>query len=173
MVDLPAPFGPSSPKIVRMNQVLTDMLDHAVADRLGINRTDYRALDVIDQKGPIAAGGLARELRLSTGAVTTVVDRLERAGYARRVPDPGDRRRVLIEIAPGVREGAAQIYGTPDDVVDHFAEYTDDQLELLLRFQELGRGWLEERLERLATLPPQPPAAAAAKRPARRRPPPS
>ncbi len=156
---------------VRKNQALTDMLDHAVADRMGINRTDYGALDVIDQQGPIAAGDLARELRLSTGAVTTVVDRLEQAGYARRVRAANDRRRVLIETTPGLRETAAEMYGTPDDAVDHFAGYTVEQLELLVRFQELGRSWLEERLERLATLPPPPPppGAGGATRPPRRR----
>src|SRR5438876_11951776 len=89
---------------VRANQVLTDLMDEEIARLMGINRTDFRALDVIDQRGQIGAGDLARELRMSTGAVTTVVDRLERAGYARRIPDPSDRRRVLIEVAPQVHE---------------------------------------------------------------------
>ncbi|HET6944684.1 MAG TPA: MarR family transcriptional regulator, partial [Gaiellaceae bacterium] len=70
--------------LIRRNQVLTQMLDEAAAAYLGINSTDARAVDVIDQHGRITAGELARELRLSTGAVTTLVDRLERAGLARR-----------------------------------------------------------------------------------------
>ena len=78
--------------LLRRNQVLTQMLDEAAADYLGINTTDGRALDVIDQAGGrVTAGELARELRLSTGAVTAILDRLEQAGYARRVPDPDDR----------------------------------------------------------------------------------
>jgi DNA-binding MarR family transcriptional regulator len=137
---------------VRRNQVLTDMLDEAVANLLGINRTDYRALDVIDQRSPISAGDLARELRMSTGAVTTLVDRLERAGYAHRRPDPSDRRRVLIEIAPTLREQAAQVYGSPEGHVDDYADYSDADLEVILRFQRFGHEWLEKRLEHVERL---------------------
>ena len=67
---------------------------------LGLNRTDTRCLDIIERLDGVSAGRLASEAGLSTGAVTTVLDRLERAGYARRVPDPGDRRRVLVELTP-------------------------------------------------------------------------
>ena len=98
--------------LLRRNQVLTQMLDEAAADYLGINTTDGRALDVIDQAGGrVTAGELARELRLSTGAVTAILDRLEQAGYARRVPDPDDRRRVLIEQTSKVQKAGSQIYG--------------------------------------------------------------
>src|SRR5919204_6500807 len=134
---------------VRANQVLTDMLDEGVAGLLGINRTDYRALDVIDQRGRISAGELARELRMSTGAVTTLVDRLERAGYARRVSDPDDRRRVLIEPAPHLKEGAVEIYGSPEELDDDYAGYSDADLEVILRFQHFGREWLQKRLAKL------------------------
>jgi DNA-binding MarR family transcriptional regulator len=133
--------------LVRANQVLTDMLDEAAADYLGINRTDARALDVIDQhEGRITAGGLARELRMSTGAVTTLVDRLERAGYARRVQDPEDRRRVFLEATPIVGKYAARIYGTPEAVIPAYDDYTEKDLEVVLRFQKFARDWLEERL---------------------------
>jgi DNA-binding MarR family transcriptional regulator len=138
--------------LIRRNQVLTDMLDEAAAAYLGINRTDARAVDVIDQHGRITAGDLARELRLSAGAVTTIVDRLERAGFARRVPDPGDRRRVLVETTPVVAETSARIYGTPQEVLADLPDYTDDEIEVLLRFQRLSQAWLEERLERVAAL---------------------
>src|SRR2546423_5231240 len=127
---------------IRANQVLTDMLDEAAAGLLGINRTDARALDVIDQKGQITAGELARELRMSTGAVTTLVDRLERARFARRLPDPDDRRRVLIEVTPVVQENAAKIYGTPEDVFAAYEDWTDEELQAVLRFQEFSRAGL-------------------------------
>jgi DNA-binding MarR family transcriptional regulator len=139
--------------LLRRNQVLTDMLDEAAAGYLGINRTDARAIDVIDQHGRIAAGDLARELRLSPGAVTTIVDRLERAGYARRVPDPDDRRRVLIETTPIIGEISARIYGTPEEGFAEVAnQYTDEESEVLLRFQQMSKAWLEGRLERVAKL---------------------
>jgi DNA-binding MarR family transcriptional regulator len=141
---------------LRANQVLTDLLDEAAADYLGINRTDARALDVIDQHGRVTAGDLARELRMSTGAVTTVVDRLERAGLARRVSDPDDRRRVLIEATQVVSETAERIYGGYEDAIRLYDDFSDDELELLLGFQRLGRAWLEERLARAAELAREP-----------------
>jgi DNA-binding MarR family transcriptional regulator len=141
---------------IRANQVLTDLLDEKAAEYLGINRTDARAVDVIDQHGRISAGELARELRMSTGAVTTLVDRLERAGYARRVPDPEDRRRVLIEVTPVVDENTQKIYGTIDEAVPLYDDYTDADLELLVRFHRMGRDWLEGRLARVDELASEP-----------------
>jgi len=139
--------------LLRRNQVLTQMLDEAAADYLGINTTDGRALDVIDQAGGrVTAGELARELRLSTGAVTAILDRLEQAGYARRVPDPDDRRRVLIEQTPKVQKAGSQIYGGPEDALAWADDFSDAELDVLLRFHEQGMAWLEDRLERIEKL---------------------
>jgi DNA-binding MarR family transcriptional regulator len=133
--------------LVRRNQVLTQMLDEAAALYLGINTTDGRAIDVIDQAGGrIAAGDLARELRLSTGAVTTIVDRLEKAGYARRVADPDDRRRVLIEVTTKVGRMSEEIYGAASEAIEWASGYTDDELDLLVRFEEQNSAWLERHL---------------------------
>jgi len=160
---------------IRRNQRLTDLLDEGAADLMGINRTDARAIDVIHQYGRITAGELAKELRVSTGAVTAVVDRLERAGYARRVDDADDRRRVLIEVTPVVVDGAKEIYGSWEDNIPLYEGYTDRDLEVILRFQQLGRRWLEGRLENVAALATRrqprsrPRGATGAKPPATRR----
>ncbi len=71
--------------------------DEAVADRLGLNPTDLRCLELVIAEPGITAGRLAERALLTTGAVTGVVDRLERAGFVRRRPDPADRRSVTIE----------------------------------------------------------------------------
>jgi DNA-binding MarR family transcriptional regulator len=138
--------------LLRRNQVLTQMLDEAAAEYLGINLTDARAIDVIDQHGRITAGELARELRLSTGAITTLVDRLERAGYARRVRDEEDRRRVLIEVTPIVHELSAKVYGTPEEALANAAHFSDEEADFLYRFQLMSKEWLEERLARIERL---------------------
>src|SRR5918992_5162163 len=90
---------------VRAYQTGVDNFDQAVADHLGINRTDGRCIDLIDQAGGMTAGELAKAAGLTTGAVTAVVDRLEAAGVARRVADPEDRRRVRIEATAKVWQG--------------------------------------------------------------------
>src|SRR5581483_10675652 len=136
-------------ELIRRNQVLTQRLDEAAARYLGVNMTDARAIDIIDQAGRITAGDLARELRLSTGAVTAIIDRLEAAGYAKRVSDPDDRRRVLVEATAKVQKLSSEIYGGPDDALTWAKGFDNAELEVLIRFQEQGRVWLEERLAKI------------------------
>jgi DNA-binding MarR family transcriptional regulator len=129
---------------VRSSQVATDALDQAVADHFGLNRTDARALDVLDQHdSPITAGELAQAMHLTTGAVTSVLDRLEKAGWAKRIRDPDDRRRVLVQATPKVKKMGDSIYGPDEEVLESFPDYTDEQLELLIDFTRRGRAWTE------------------------------
>ena len=76
------------------------MFHQAVADRLGLNVTDHKCVDLLLLNGPLTAGELAQKTGLTTGAVTAVIDRLERAGFARREDDPHDRRRVIVSVVP-------------------------------------------------------------------------
>jgi len=88
-----------------------DRLDEAVAQRFGLNRTDLRCLGIVYRRGRVTAGELAEESGLSPGAITTVLDRMERGGYANRVADPADRRRVLVTSTAATRELGARLYG--------------------------------------------------------------
>ncbi len=72
------------------------LFHEAVASRLGLNATEWRCLGLLDQYGPTTAGRLAELSGLTTGAITGIVDRLEKAGYVRREPNPRDRRSVII-----------------------------------------------------------------------------
>ncbi|MFI6264987.1 MarR family transcriptional regulator [Micromonospora sp. NPDC051006] len=72
------------------------LFHEAIARRLGLNAAEHKALGLIVRSGPIPTGTLAPELGVGPTAVTGIVDRLERAGYVRREPDPTDRRRVLL-----------------------------------------------------------------------------
>jgi DNA-binding MarR family transcriptional regulator len=78
----------------------TILFHQAIADRLGIHVTDHKCADILLRTGPITAGELAERTGLTTGAVTGVIDRLEKAGLVRRAKDPDDRRRVIIEPFP-------------------------------------------------------------------------
>src|SRR5919109_4685045 len=71
------------------------LFSHAVAERVGMHPTDLECLGFLADEGPLPAGRLAELTGLTTGAVTRMVDRLERAGYVRREADPRDRRRVI------------------------------------------------------------------------------
>jgi DNA-binding MarR family transcriptional regulator len=84
-----------------------DTLDGRVAELHGITRTDLRVLDFLSRGGPARAGQVADVAGLTSGATTTVIDRLEQAGLVRRCPDPRDGRRVVVEPTPtGTRRAA-------------------------------------------------------------------
>jgi len=72
------------------------LFQEAVAARLGINATDYRCLDLILRKGQMTAKALSEEVGLTSGAITGIVDHLEKAGYVERQENPNDRRSVMI-----------------------------------------------------------------------------
>src|SRR6266852_1771624 len=74
----------------------TIMFHQAIADRLGMNITDHKCADILSRTGPITAGELAQRTGLTTGAITGVIDRLEKAGFVCRAKDPSDRRRVIL-----------------------------------------------------------------------------
>ena len=67
--------------------------------------------------------------------MTALLDRLERKGGVRRTRDTEDRRRVLVEIAPDLRERAAELYGTPEEGAAGLASYSDEQPEFLIEFR--------------------------------------
>lgn len=74
------------------------MTSQAVAERFGLHTTDLECLDLIYMRKQASAGELAEATGLTSGATTALIDRLERAGYVRRVADPSDRRRVQVHI---------------------------------------------------------------------------
>ena len=123
--------------------------DTVAAERLGLNRTDLHAINIIENSGGLTAGELASEAGLTTGAVTGVVDRLEEAGFARRVPDPSDRRRVKVEVTPRWYARAEKIWGpmASDWSTRLAGRFSAGELEGAIEFlrttTELGREHLE------------------------------
>jgi len=140
---------------IRAGQRATELVDEAACRLMGINRTDGRCLDILEQRSRMGAGELAAEARLTSGAITAVIDRLERAGYARRVSDPDDRRRVLVEPTEKAYAVSEELMGPLGDMGwPKAADYTDEQLALLVDFQRFSRElqehhaeWLREKLQ--------------------------
>lgn len=75
----------------------TILFHQAVADIVGLHITDHKCMHFIHRFGAMPAGRLAELTGLTTGAVTGIIDRLEKAGYVRRMDDPKDRRRTIVE----------------------------------------------------------------------------
>jgi DNA-binding MarR family transcriptional regulator len=135
---------------VRRSQNATDRFDQAVADALRLNRTDMRCLDVLEREGPVTAGRLAEATGLTSGSMTTALDRLERAGYARRTRDGADRRRVLVELTEQALSIAGRFYGEHAALSERlYQRHTEAQLELLLQFVREGREFNEQHATRV------------------------
>ncbi|MFE6256613.1 MarR family winged helix-turn-helix transcriptional regulator [Agromyces sp. NPDC057865] len=111
------------------------MFHLAAADEVGIGATDYQALNVLDVDGPMTSGELAQRLALSTGATTRLIDRLEASDVARRVPDPADRRRVMVEATGRMPDGMAEVLGVVREPVSKaFTGLDEHQLEGLATY---------------------------------------
>jgi DNA-binding MarR family transcriptional regulator len=78
----------------------TIMFHTAISDKLGLNPTDHKALGLMAREGSVTAGRLAELTGLTTGAVTGIIDRLEKAGFVQRIRPTNDRRQVIIQPIP-------------------------------------------------------------------------
>jgi DNA-binding MarR family transcriptional regulator len=125
-----------------------DRLDQYAAHRFGINRTDLRALDLIGQAGITSPTALAAALGMSTGATSTVLDRLEAAGYAHREPDPGHRRRTIVRVSPRTEElGAAIFAPVIRGTIAQAAALPDAALVVVAEFLAAHRALLNDYLD--------------------------
>jgi len=115
--------------------VETMLLSAVVADRVGINPTDLTWLAVLPQDREVTAGELAELSGLTTGAVTGLIDRLERAGFVERRRDPEDRRKVFIRQNPANGERVEPHFARcTEQVRELWATYSDEELKLLKDF---------------------------------------
>jgi DNA-binding MarR family transcriptional regulator len=124
---------------VRANQTADDLFDESVVEFLGVSRSDGRCLDIVDRLGRVTAGRLAAESGLTTGAVTALVDRLERHGYLRRTRDTEDRRKVWIEVTDRSREFNRLLFGHLAVVLPPlFQRFSPEQIDAIVDFLEIG-----------------------------------
>jgi DNA-binding MarR family transcriptional regulator len=106
-----------------------------VAIRFGLSESDVEALEVLLDSGAATAGRLSELMGLTTGAVTRVIDRLEQAGYVRRVPDPADRRRVIVEVVPDkVAAVEATMARVGDASAPEMGHYSEAELAVINDF---------------------------------------
>jgi DNA-binding MarR family transcriptional regulator len=128
-----------------------DRLDEVAAKRYGLNRTDMRALDIVGRTGPIAPTDLARQLGFTTGGVTTVIDRLEKAGYALRRPDQKDRRRLVIEITEATKRQDQAVFAKLQRLTAEMTDrYAAKELSTIKDFLDNSRAVTATYAEELA-----------------------
>ena len=133
---------------------------YAIADRLGLTVSDLECLDFLADVGSATAGQVAERTNLTTGAVTSMLRRLQQAGYVNAERDPADRRRVIVTLRP---ERAAEL----ERPYERFAEraewliegYTVDEIRLLVRHYERMQAMYLKELDRLGSGGTAPPPA--------------
>jgi DNA-binding MarR family transcriptional regulator len=144
-------------RLAREHEAANDAFDEVAAQKLGVNRTDLRCLSIIENEsghqGSMTAGRLAELTGLTSAAVTAVLDRLEKAGYARRVRDQNDRRQVLVELTPLITERGEPIWGPlGKDANAAFQRMSVDELKSVIEFFRWGRDLNERHIERVRRL---------------------
>jgi DNA-binding MarR family transcriptional regulator len=124
---------------VRKSSALGVIFGQTVANAVGVSSSDLECLDFLNIEGRVTAGRLAELTGLTTGAITGLVDRMEKAGLVRRERDEADRRKVYIAIVPEALGRVARFYEPLQKAVTkNWEGYTDAELKLLLRFMTQG-----------------------------------
>src|SRR5437667_10362001 len=124
-----------------------------VANTVGISGSDLECLDFLNLEGRVTAGRLAEVTGLTTGAITGVVDRLEKAGFVRRERDETDRRKVFIVTVPENTANIGRFYVPMQTAMQKlWGTYSDAELQLLLRFATEGYKAVLEATEALKGL---------------------
>ena len=141
------------------------LYSQAVADRLGVNLTDFKCVSLLEREGPMTAGRLAEETGLTSGAVTGVTDRLEKAGFVRRSKDAADRRVVIVEaVAERAPEFDRLLAPLNRAMADLCAKYGEEELGSIVDFVARTSDLLHAQAAKLRAGGPEHEAAAAAAR---------
>jgi len=121
----------------QMSSTETAHFHQMAAAKNDMTITDSKTVSTLMQEGPMTAGQLAERLCLTTGAITSVIDRLEKIGCVRRKDDPNDRRKVIVEVNPEII-GRHNVY---DSVAESFHKllerYTVEELRFLVEYYKL------------------------------------
>ncbi|MGB6130258.1 MAG: MarR family winged helix-turn-helix transcriptional regulator [Acidobacteriaceae bacterium] len=126
---------PALNRAVRLFIAGSSLYSQRMADQFGLHPTDMQFLNLLELLGPTTPGVLGRCSGLSSGGVTVVLDRLEKAGYVRRSRNPADRRSVLIAVVPARQKKLTAAYATVQEQFRNvLGGFSDQELETVLRF---------------------------------------
>lgn len=142
---------------MRAYQASVDDFDRETARVLGINETDLRCLETLLQEVPEATPRqLADRLGLTTGSVTTMLDRLEKAGYLTRSPHPGDRRKLIVRATEAARQRAGELMAPliAEGNEHLLSRYSPEELDLITEFLVSVRDLQEAHVQRLRQCQP-------------------
>lgn len=135
----------------QMASTETAYFHHAAAAKNGLTITDSKTISALMQEGPMTAGQLATRLNLTTGAVTSVIDRLEKAGLAERATDPSDRRKVMVRVIATNLGKIGSVYQSMGKAFQELLKtYSLEQLQFLVEFYQASVDLTRSEIAKLA-----------------------
>lgn len=121
----------------QMASTETALFHQVAAAKCGLGITDMKTVSILLQEGPMTAGQIAQRLSLTTGAVTNVIDRLERRDIVKRAPDAKDRRRVIVTVNPKALVSTDEVYRSIGEAFSKvLGTYSTEELEFLVRYHQ-------------------------------------
>jgi len=147
---VPVPVTPIDRVVLEIRKFIAAAIffNAQTAERAGLGLTDMQMLHMLQLYGPSTPGKLGIWTGLSSGGVTVVLDRLEKAGYVQRKRNPADRRSLLITLIPVRMRKLASLYEEVEsDTRRLLANLPQGDLEAVIRFFEA----LQAARERTAT----------------------
>jgi DNA-binding MarR family transcriptional regulator len=127
------------------------LFHQAAAATYGLGITDMKALGALLQEGPMTAGQIAKRLSLTTGAVTSVIDRLERRNLVERVNDPNDRRKVIVTVNRKTLASGENVYRSIGEAFNAlYTTYSTEELQFLVRHYEASIELTRQETAKLA-----------------------
>ena len=138
----PQPITQADRVIVEMRKFITAavLLNARIAEKLGLTMTDVQVISVLQLYGPSTPTRLGAATGLSSGGVTVALDRLEKAGYIRRQPNPSDRRSLVIALVPSALAKLAKFFeGANAGARKALATLPERDLDAVIRFFEAMR----------------------------------
>ena len=107
----------------------------AVAKRMGMGASELAALEHLEAAGPMTPGQLGGRLSMSPGAVTALVDRLEKRGHVERLPNPEDRRSALLrQTEKGLRDSLGHLWPYIEEMRGIEERFTEEERAVISRF---------------------------------------
>jgi DNA-binding MarR family transcriptional regulator len=155
----PAKAGPESDLLGRELSNAVIFFHEAIAAHLGMSAAEWKCLGLLDQHGPLPASRLADLSGFTTGAITGIVDRLERSGYVRRQPHPTDRRSVIVEPlhVKGLKERVMPIFESLGRAMAEMrSHYTHQDLATIQKFMAELTATLRQETAKLKQARQQP-----------------
>ena len=133
----------------RENSMATVMFHTVVAEFMGLAPSDSKTLDLLDRSGPMSPSEIAAQTGLTAGSVTSLVDRLEKKGFVRRVRTSKDRRSIVVELAAERLAAAVPLFDPFRRSAEALVkDYSDSDLEVIADFLKGTRNGSVERRRR-------------------------